>query len=166
MQGGTRSEKRVVRRTVMSICHLVQDEPANLDYEQLGTLYSQLGAVGADEVLRRAMEELALRLSHLDRQYRQDELEDLRKGTRTLVAIAEQIGLTKLANVARDVAKAIDQGDSTAIAATLSRLMRIGEKSLLAVWELQDMTICPTVAAGTEPARVPGYSFPKARSCL
>lgn len=125
----------------MSICQLVQDEPANLDHDQLGALYSQLGAVGAEEVLRRAMEELALRLSHLDRQYQNDELSELRKGTRSLIAIAEQIGMRKLAHIAGDVCHAIDQADEVAIAATLSRLMRVGETSLTAVWDLQDVTI-------------------------
>ena len=125
----------------MSICHLVLDEPANLDHDQLGALYSQLGAVGADDVLRRAMEELALRLSHLERQFRHEDEADLRKSTRALIGIAEQIGMRKLARVASDVCTTIDQGDATATAATMCRLLQVGEKSLLAMWELQDLSI-------------------------
>ena len=75
-------------RPVNSICQLVQDEPANLDQEQLGTLYAQLGALGAEDVVRRAMEELAVRLSHVESLYRRNELPELRKSVRSLVAIS------------------------------------------------------------------------------
>ncbi|THH37448.1 hypothetical protein E4Z66_06490 [Aliishimia ponticola] len=117
---------------------LIQDEPASLDHDQLGALYTQLGALGAEDVVRRAMEELALRLSHAERQYRQNDLAELRKGVRSLVAIAEQIGMQKVALVAADVRKTIDQNDDVAIAATLARLLRVGERSLTAIWDLQD----------------------------
>ena len=126
---------------VNSVSQLVQEEPASLDHEQLAGLYAQLGAIGAEDVIRRAMEELALRLSHLERQYRQNELTDVRKGARSLVAIATQIGMQRLTSVSEDVCVAIDQGDQVAVAATLARLLRVGERSLLAVWELQDLTV-------------------------
>lgn len=126
---------------VTSISHLMQDEKVSIDHEQLSALYAQLGALGADDVVRRAMEELALRLSHAERQYRQNSLTELRKGVRSLVKISEQIGMNKLARVAGDVSTAIDQSDPVAIASTLARLLRVGERSLTAIWDLQDMTI-------------------------
>ena len=119
----------------------MQSETANLDHDQLGTLYAQLGAVGAEDVLRRAMEELALRLSHSERQFQDDDLEEMRKSTQSLIAIAEQIGMRKLARVAGDVCLVIDADDRVALAATLTRLMRVGEASLTAVWDMQDMSI-------------------------
>lgn len=119
----------------------MREEPAQLDQDQLGALYAQLGAVGADDVVRRAMEELALRMSHLDTQYRQAERADLRKGARSLIAIAEQIGMTQLARVAGDVAQTIDQNDDVALAATFARLLRLGETSLTALWEMQDFSV-------------------------
>lgn len=127
-------------RAVNLICQLEQNEPANLDHDRLGALYAQLGALGADDVVRRAMEELALRLSHAERLYRQNDLPELRKGARSLVAIAEQIGMQKLAGVAGDVICSIDQCDEVALASTLARLLRVGERSLTAIWDLQDMS--------------------------
>lgn len=120
---------------------LKQSEAANLDHDQLGTLYAQLGAVGAEDVLRRAMEELALRLSHSERLYQQDDMAGLRKSTQSLIAIADQIGMRKLARVAGDVTSVVDDKDFVAIAATLARLMRVGEASLTAVWDLQDLSL-------------------------
>ena len=123
------------------ISQLSQSEAANLDHDQLGTLYAQLGAVGAEDVLRRAMEELALRLSHCERLYQQDDLPELQKSAHSLIAIAEQIGMSKLATVAGNVSENATMQDRVAVAATLSRLMRVGEASLTAIWDLQDMSI-------------------------
>ena len=100
-----------------------------------------MGHAGAEDVVCRAMEELALRMAHCDRLYRTDDMAELRKSSRSLIAIAEQAGMHLLARVARDVTTCIDSGDTVALAATLGRLMRTGEGSLTAIWDLQDITI-------------------------
>lgn len=126
---------------VEQITTLVLVEPIRLNPDQLGELYCQLGEAGAEDVICRAIEELAVRLTHCDRLWRRNEQEALRKSVRSLIAISDQIGMTTLARVARDVTHTIDVGDSVAEAATLSRLIRIGERSLTAVWDLQDLSV-------------------------
>lgn len=128
-------------RPVNSICHLPQTESAALDHDQLGALFAQLGAIAAEDVLRRTMEELALRLTQAEGHYAAGEFELLRKTAHSLIAISDQIGMCRLSLVASDVVTAVDQDDPTAIAATLYRLIRVGERSLSAMWELQDLTI-------------------------
>ncbi len=113
----------------------------SLDSDRLEQLYRQLGDAGAENVVCRALEELAARLSHTERCYRANELFDMRKNARSLIAIAEQIGMQKLAGVASDVTKCIDDEDWVALAATLARLLRIGESSLYEIWDLQDYSI-------------------------
>jgi hypothetical protein len=120
---------------------LVQKETVRLDQDRLNGLYLQLGAAGADDVVCRAIEELAVRLSHCERLWRLGEIEDLRKSARSLIAISDQIGMTALARVAHDVTKAVDANDVPALAATVFRLIRIGERSLTAVWDLQDLYV-------------------------
>nr|WP_306151641.1 hypothetical protein [Roseovarius sp. MMSF_3281] len=120
---------------------LTQDEVVRLDPDRLEDLYDQLGERGAESVVCRALEELAARLSHTERCYRERRTEDMRKSARSLIAIAEQIGMWMLANVARDVTQCIDASDAVALGAVLARLLRIGERSLSEVWELQDMSI-------------------------
>lgn len=123
---------------------IVQLKPAEqirVDAEQLSGLYSNLGEIAAEDIVCRAMEELALRLAHCDRLYRGDDLNGLRKSSKSLVAISEQIGMNKLARVALQVTDCIDAGDTVALSATFSRLLRIGEGSLTAIWDLQDLTI-------------------------
>ncbi len=123
------------------IITLAQNETVRLDSDRLGELYAQLGEAGAEDVVCRAMEELAVRLSHSERLFRQGDMEDLRKSARSLVAISEQIGMHSVARVARDVTYCIDDNDPVALAATLSRLLRIGERSLTAIWDMQDLSI-------------------------
>ncbi|AEI96169.1 MULTISPECIES: hypothetical protein [Roseobacter] len=117
------------------------NEKVHVCQDRLSALYAQLGEAGAEDVVCRAMEELALRLSHCSRLHAAGEANDLRKCARSLIAISEQIGMLVLARVAADVIEALDGNDGPAVAATLGRLLRIGEQSLSAIWDLQDITI-------------------------
>ena len=123
-----------------NILTVTHTETVRLDSGKLNELYTQLGEAGAEDVVCRAIEELAVRLSHCERLWRQADLPNLRKSARSLVAIAEQIGMTAMARIAGDVTAAIDSGDQVATSATLFRLLRVGERSLTAVWEQQDIS--------------------------
>lgn len=125
----------------MQILQMRPTEQVCVDQERLGTLYKQLGETDAEDVVCRALEELALRISHCDRLYRTSDWQELRKNSRSLIAIADQVGLQKMAAVANDVMSAVDQADPVAIAATLTRLIRVGERSLTAIWDVQDLSI-------------------------
>lgn len=127
--------------TVEQITLLKQTESVHLDQGRLEQLYSQLGEAGAEDIVCRALEEVAVRLSHTERCFRQNQLQDMRKSARSLIAIAEQIGMSKLAGVARDVMLSIDLHDKVAMAATLSRLLRIGETSLHEIWDVADYSV-------------------------
>ena len=120
---------------------LKQDEVVRLNSDRLEELYVELGEAAAEDVVCRALEELAVRLSHIERCHSEVRLADMRKSARSLVAIADQIGMYMLSRVAADVAACVDGRDLVAVAATLSRLLRIGERSLSEVWDLHDMTI-------------------------
>ncbi len=120
---------------------LAQKEAVGVDADKLKALYSQLGDVNAEDIVCRAMEDLAARLAQAERQYRQARMEELRKNARLIMAIADQIGMRLLAQVAGDAVRCIDEGDGIALAAVLARLIRSGERSLTEIWELQDLSI-------------------------
>ncbi len=126
---------------VANILTVMHSETVRLDPDKLSALYDQLGEAGAEDVVCRAIEEMAVRLTHCERLWRQNDMANLRKSARSLIAIAEQIGMTALARIASDVTEAVDAEDAPAVAAILFRLMRVGERSLTAVWDQQDMTI-------------------------
>ena len=120
---------------------IAPNEHVRLDQDRLEALYQELGDTNAEDVVCRAMEELAVRLSYAEKLARKREYEDLQKVVHSLVGISEQIGMNTLSRVAQDVCKCIDAGDHVALGATLSRLIRIGERSLNAIWELDEF--CP-----------------------
>ncbi|NOD94023.1 hypothetical protein GS636_14630 [Ruegeria sp. HKCCD4884] len=126
---------------VDKITTLEHKESVRLDPDQLNGLYRQLGDKNALDVLCRTVEELAARLSNCERHWRHRDWADLRKCAKSLVAISEQVGMTALARVAADVAQTVDAGDAVAAGATLARLIRVGERSLTAVWDQQDLSV-------------------------
>lgn len=120
---------------------LEREETVQLDRDRVRDLFQQLGDVAAEDVIGRAVGELATRLSRCERLWRQGDLERLRKCARSLIGISDQIGMSKLARVAGDVAGAAECGDDAALGATLYRLIRIGDKSLATVWNLHGLSL-------------------------
>lgn len=120
---------------------LKQDEVVRLNPQPLEQLYSQLGEAKAEDILCRALEELSACLFQTEKCYQEGRLADMRKCARSMVAIADQIGMHMLSRVAADVVACADRRDLVSIAATLSRLLRVGDLSLSEVWQAQCMTI-------------------------
>ncbi len=120
---------------------LRHEEGVRLDPDPLVALYSDLGQSGAERVICRAMEEMAARLTDILRHADEGHNDALVRGARLLGKVADQIGLASLARVTADVIRTTEVGDETGQAATLARLVRIGDRSLTAVWDLRGMTI-------------------------
>ncbi|MEM1235843.1 MAG: hypothetical protein AAGI10_02655 [Pseudomonadota bacterium] len=119
---------------------LAHDEDVRVDAEVLAELRIQLGEAGAEGVIARAMEETANRLSRIEHTYCEQDAEALWRSAKGLVGIAEQIGMASLAQGARAVADAALNGDHVALAAVVNRLMRLGDRSLTAMWELPELS--------------------------
>ena len=126
---------------MMSVTALQPVEPVRLDRDQLEVLYRQLGPVGADKVVNHALEELAALLSQLPVDYRAGRLGQVASGARALAAVAQQVGMTTLARVARDAAGLSVGHNGAALGAVVARLERIGDRSLVAVWDLADLSV-------------------------
>ncbi len=126
---------------MQQIAMLVFEEKVRLESDRLVELYAQLGETGAQDVVCRAMEELAVRLARIDEAFRSCKLTALRKDAKGLIGIAEQVGMQRLANVARDVCTCAEGPDPVALGATMARLQRVGDRSLTAVWDLQDLSV-------------------------
>ena len=124
-----------------NVIYLRLEERVSLDRDQLEVLLNQLGPVGADQLVSHAMEELAVLLARVEKHHNKGRLDDVREGVKGLIAIAQQIGMTSLARVGRDVLVLIQSQDSAAYCATFDRLVRLGEGSLVAVWDMQDMSV-------------------------
>lgn len=121
-----------------ALARLVHDEGVRLDGDRLVALYAELGEAGAEAVICRAMEDLAATLADLQRLAARCDLVQMPGHAQLLARIGDDIGMTTLARVAGDVATCALRGDLAALAAVLARLVRIGDRSLTAVWDLQD----------------------------
>ena len=120
---------------------IAPQERPGLDASQLEALCAELGVPAAEDVLCRAMEELGARLCQVHEDHAKGKRPEMLTGLRRIRAIADQIGLSGVARVAGDVLSCMAHHDGVAEAATMARLARIGERSLSALWDLQDVTV-------------------------
>jgi len=130
-------QRRIAARDAAP-AQLVHDEKVRLDGDRLVALYGELGEAGAEAVICRAIEDLATALADLQRLAVACDLAPMPGRARLLARIAEDIGMASLSRVALDAAVCAGRGDLAALAAVLARLVRIGDRSLTAVWDLQD----------------------------
>ncbi len=113
-------------------------EPVELQSEKVESLYSRLGKREAEDLICRATEKIAQHIRNLCESADQTDTAQLVRSARIVAELSEHVGLTDLSRVASDVTECLLRCDSAAISATSARLGRLGERSLLAIWELQD----------------------------
>lgn len=121
------------------VSQIQHDEPARLDRDRLEELVIELGEPGAERMVGRALEELAIWLNRADRAYAIGDALKVADCASDLCRISAEVGLVSLHRVARDVRHTATVGDNAALSATMARMMRIGESSLMSVWDINDM---------------------------
>ena len=123
------------------ITELRPKETVKLDHGRIIELGVRLGPIGADDKISRAMEDLAVLLSRMHKAYRTGRMRDLHDICGKIEKTSASIGMTSLEHVSRDVQNVAMSLDATSLGATTARLTRIGEMSLMAVWELSDVSL-------------------------
>jgi hypothetical protein len=113
-------------------------ERVRQDSEPIALMYRNMGTSAAEQVVTRALAELAMAMTGLSDQVRARDMSDLGRQLRRLQRMAEQLGLVSLGQVAGDVRVCLDKGDPTAFAAVWARMMRVAECSLAAEKGLMD----------------------------
>lgn len=119
---------------------LFADEVVHLDIIRIEELERLLGEKDAENVIVKAMEAVATRLTLSERAYYKQDWIALRKSVKSICAIGEQIGMQSLARASKNAMDAIDGENGPAIAATFFRLQRVGDRSLSDYWDLQDVS--------------------------
>ncbi len=103
---------------------------ATFDPDRLEELCVEIGEYRAEWELARGLQTMGLYLSTLSKLTASAPHGDIAKPLDKLIPTAERIGMTTLARVAGDVRNCLDSGGEAALAATLARLQRVGEKSI------------------------------------
>ena len=111
------------------------------DVEAIAVIYRNLGAPVAEQMVTRALGELALTMAGIAEKVRAQELRDLARQLGRLGRLAADLGLLTLATVAVDAKTCLERAESTAFAAVWARLLRVAERSLAADMGLVDQSV-------------------------
>lgn len=135
--GGARIEGEYVQ----NVSPLLIQEAAYLDHDRINDLCNQMGSKQAEDIFCRAIEDLAERLSRVTVAVNQGKFATVVKHAKGLSAGAEQVGMVSLSAVAMDVAICAQAMNQVALAATIARLVRVGDQSLMLMWDTQDLSV-------------------------
>lgn len=116
-------------------------ERVRQDGEAIAVIYRNLGTTTAEQMVTRALGELALTMAGLAAQVKCHELADLTRQLRRLQRMAENLGMVSLGLVAGDARDCLDRADATAFAAVWARLVRVAERSLASDKGLVDLSV-------------------------
>ncbi|MGV8985621.1 MAG: hypothetical protein ACOH2H_04965 [Cypionkella sp.] len=118
--------------TLNNVVALRPNDRVLQDAEPIATIYRNLGTASAEQVVTRALTELAVTMSGLALQVQARDLADMTRQLRRLQRMSENLGLVSLGLIAADVSACIGRSDVTAFSAVWARLLRVAERSLAA----------------------------------
>lgn len=105
-------------------------ERLSLDPVRIAAIYKDYGPGGAEAVIARALNEMALLVPPLARAYEGANFAEFSRGLRRLRRLADQSGLSGLSFAASAVTECTVNADATALAATWDRLIRLVELAM------------------------------------
>jgi hypothetical protein len=108
-----------------------------MDPDPLRTLFAALPDDEAESIVCRALEDIAAKLDGLQNARTSGAFADITAPARRLAAVADQIGLTEVALVARHTATASDMQCGVALGATLARLERAFDAAVSHIWDFR-----------------------------
>lgn len=125
----------------MGVSRIEFAESVVMDGAYLETILEELGVQRGEAVICAAMEDMASLIKFVSQSWDKCNLDEAHLAARQVAGIADRLGLITLAGVARDVASLCPDGNNAALAASVARLVRLGERSLIAIWEAQDVSV-------------------------
>jgi hypothetical protein len=108
-----------------------------MDPTQLQTLFVALPDHEAEDIVCRALEDIASRLDRLQTARAAGDFAEIGSPANRMAAIADQIGLTEVSLVARHIANASEMGCGVALGATLARLERAFDAAVSHIWDFR-----------------------------
>lgn len=118
-----------------TITQLKMSEDVKIQPKSIKVLQKNLGLEGWQDVIERAVYEMSERLGRLEQAVLNDEVEKIRRISKSLIGISDQVGLDLFSKIAADVVYCSDKNDIAAVYSVTTRLLRVGEASLFAAVE-------------------------------
>lgn len=109
----------------------------HMDPAPLKTLFTALPDHEAENIVCRALEDIAQRLDALQAARTKGSLADIALPAKRISAVADQIGLTEVSLVASHAAKAAQSSCTVALGATMARLERAFDAAVSQIWDFR-----------------------------
>jgi len=119
-----------VGMTMENVMTLRPLERIRQDGEAIAMIYRNLGTAAAEQMVTRALGELALAMAGIAAQVKAHQLADMARQLKKLQRMAENLGMISLGLVSQDARSCLERCDSTAFSAVWARLLRVAERSL------------------------------------
>lgn len=113
-----------------TIARLIPREPFGPDVRALSPYDMVDEDFDNSDLICAGLEELSRHLRRLDDDFRLGHFDRLEARARSIVMLADQLGLRRVGQVAADVVYCLDGPDEVALSATLSRLLRLMTQAL------------------------------------
>jgi len=111
-------------------------ERVHINAELIATYLTEPAQSDQDNQIFCVVEAIAETLGEMETHYHAHDFHSLQRSTDQLSILARKYGFYSLDAVARDVLTTLGQTDFVALGAVLTRLLRVGEQSLYAIWDL------------------------------
>ncbi len=106
-------------------CASAEEDGVQFDPERLELLWGEMGEDRAEAFVREALSNLAAKIGTIGDCYDRGEWRAMQGRAAGFARLADRVGMTRAATVARDVAICAARGDRIALAATWARLDRL-----------------------------------------
>lgn len=121
------------------VVQLRQRESVSVDSILISALFRKLGPAHAESVITDGIERLCDTLRGIDRDYSEMDVSELDSRLAKARSLAQQLGLVSLNTVMGALADACRSRDTVAACALWERVKRIGDRSVVDLWELPQL---------------------------
>jgi hypothetical protein len=111
-------------------------ECVEIDQAQLFQQFNLQADRDRHDLIFDVVEDIARILGRAETHYLKTDYDSLRDSLDSVVTLAQKFGFGHLSRVVQDVKICIDGNDLVAVSSTFQRLLRVGEQSLFAIWDM------------------------------
>jgi len=124
---------------MVTITRLRPSDAIDVDCTVIASLFRQHGAAIAEDMLMAQVQTLTEQITTIDKTAQATGQFMAADKARMLSGLSFEIGLTSLAQTLIAVAQAVDAGNTAALPALWDRVKRIGDRSLVLLWDLPQL---------------------------
>lgn len=111
-------------------------ECVEIDQAQLFQQFNLEADRDRHDLILDVVEDIAKILGRAEAQYLKMDYTDLCESLDNIITLGRKFGFGRLSRVAQDVQACVDANDFVAVSSTFQRLLRVGEQSLFAIWDM------------------------------